>query len=75
MLNNVMDITTDDLDHIFCKNEDSEDNFQVDPPQMAADNSPDEYDLMEDELKDFIMEQRNKNTTKKMDPCVKRFKE
>ena len=74
-LNNVMDVTTEDLDTIFGKNEDSEDDFQVDPPQMAADNSPDEYDLMEDELKDFIKEQRNKNMTKNTDLCVKRFKE
>ena len=66
-----MDVTTDDLDRIFGKNEDSEDDFQVDPPQMAADNSPDKYDLMEDKLKDFIMEQRNKNATKKTDLCVK----
>ena len=70
-----MDVTTDDLDRIFGKNEDSEDDFQVDPPQMAADNSPDEYDLMGDERKDFITEQRNKNTPKKTDLCVKRFKE
>ena len=42
-----MDITTDDLNRIFGKNEDSEDDFQVDPPQMA-----DEHDLMEEELKD-----------------------
>ena len=74
-LNNVMDLTTDNLDHIFGKNGDSEDDFQVDPQQMAADNSPDEYDLMEDKLKDFIMDHRNKNTIKKMDLCVKRFKE
>ena len=70
-----MDVTTEDVDHIFGKNEDSEDLFQVDSPQMAADNSPDEYHLMEDKLKDFIMEQRNKNTTKKTNLCVKRFKE
>ena len=70
-----MDVTTEDVDHIFGKNEDSEDLFQVDSPQMAADNSPDEYHLMEDKLKDFIMEQRNKNTTKKTNLWVKRFKE
>ena len=74
-LHNVTDVTTDNLNRIFGKNEDSDDDFQVDPPQMAADNSPEEYDLMEDKLKDFIMEQRNKNTTKKTDLCVKRFKE
>ena len=73
-LHNVMEVTKDDLDSIFGKNGDSEDNFQVDPPQMA-DNSPDEYDLMEDEFKDFIMDQRNSNTTKKMDLCVERSKE
>ena len=50
-LHNVMDFTTDDLDRIFGKNGDSEDDFEIDPSQMAADNSPDEYDLMEDELK------------------------
>ena len=74
-LDNVMDVTTDDLNRIFGKHVDSEDDFEVDPPQMAVDNAPDEYDLMEDELKDFIMEQRNKNTTKKTDLCVKKFKE
>ena len=74
-LDNVMDVTTDDLNRIFGKHVDSEDDFEVDPPQMAVDNAPDEYDLMEDELKYFIMEQRNKNTTKKTDLCVKKFKE
>ena len=53
--------TMDDLDRIFGKNGNSEDDF---------DNSPDEYDLMEDELKDFIMEQRNKIPTKKTDLCI-----
>ena len=45
-----MDVTRDDLDRIFGKNGDSVDDFEVDPPQMAADNAPDDYDLMEDEL-------------------------
>ena len=42
---------------------------------MAVNNAPDEYDQLEEELKDFIIDQRSKNTTKKADFCVKRFKE
>ena len=70
-----MDITTDNLDRIFGKNRDSEHDFEVGSPQVVANNLPDEYDKLEDELKDFILEQRNKNTTKKTDLCVKRFTE
>ena len=40
-LDNVMDVTTDDLNRIFGKNVDSEDDFEVDPPQMAPHRRPD----------------------------------
>ena len=42
---------------------------------MAADNAHEECDQLEEALRDFILDQRNKNTTKKTDLCVQRFKE
>ena len=72
MMNNVMDVTMTELDRIFGKNDDSEDDFDMEPPQTAGDNVPNDFDMLEEELKDFIMDQRKKNTTIKADLCVKR---